>query len=107
MRERDGVKRLGQRPDLVDLHEQGVGCLLVHATREATQNYSLHTTGFAFDVARRYSSRRHALAFQFVLDRLTTLNEIAWVREPAAIHITVSSDASALLPLLRRVGSAP
>ena len=81
--------------------------LLVRSNIEATRNYSLHTTGWTFDVLRRYSSRAQARAFQFVLDRLTTLNEIAWVREPAAIHITVSSDASALLPLLRRVGSAP
>jgi hypothetical protein len=70
---------------------------------EATRNYSLHTTGWAFDVLRRYRSRRQALAFQFVLDRLQTLDAIAWVREPAAIHITVGGDASALLPLLDRL----
>ena len=28
---------------------------------------------------------------------------VAWVREPQAIHITVSRDAAALLPLLERV----
>ena len=56
---------------------------------EATHNYSLHTTGFAFDIARMYRSRSHALAFQFVLDRLTALGLIAWVREPEAIHVTV------------------
>ena len=61
--------------------------------REATRNYSLHTTGWAFDIARRYRSRRQALAFQFVLDRLQVLDAIAWVREPDAIHITVSRDA--------------
>jgi hypothetical protein len=38
-----------------------------------------------------------------VLDRLTALDLIAWVREPAAIHITVSADASALTPLIQRV----
>jgi Family of unknown function (DUF5715)/Transglycosylase SLT domain len=81
--------------------------LLMRSNIEATRNYSLHTTGWAFDIARRYSSRRQALAFQFVLDRLTALNLIAWVREPAAIHVTVSSDASALTPLLQRIGSAP
>lgn len=73
---------------------------LVRRNPEATQNFSLHTTGWAFDVLRRYRSRRHALAFQFVLDRLQALNVIAWVREPGAIHITASSDAQALLPLL-------
>ena len=62
---------------------------LVRRNREATRNYSLHTTGWAFDVARDYASRRQALAFQFVLDRLQVLDAIAWVREPGAIHITV------------------
>jgi soluble lytic murein transglycosylase-like protein len=58
--------------------------------REATGAYSLHTTGFAFDIARDYVSRGQALAFQFVLDRLTALGLIAWIREPQAIHITVA-----------------
>jgi hypothetical protein len=70
---------------------------------EATRRYSLHTTGWAFDVLREYGSRRQALAFQWVLDRLQALDVIAWVREPAAIHITVSSDAKVLLPLLDRL----
>ena len=75
--------------------------LLVKRNREATENYSLHTTGYAFDVLRRYRSRAQAQAFQFALDRLQSLNLIAWVREPAAIHITVSGEASRLEPLLR------
>ncbi len=76
---------------------------LVSRNREATRNYSLHTTGWAFDIARSYRSGRQALAFQFVLDRLQVLNAIAWVREPDAIHITVSRDAAALEPLLGRL----
>ena len=76
---------------------------LVGRNREATQHYSLHTTGWAFDVSRTYRSRAQALAFQFVLDRLQVLDAIAWVREPSAIHVTVSKDAKALLPLLDRV----
>jgi hypothetical protein len=76
---------------------------LVKTNFEATRNFSLHTTGWAFDVLRRYRSPRQAVAFQSVLDRLRSLNLIAWVREPAAIHITVSSDAAALTPLLDRV----
>jgi Family of unknown function (DUF5715) len=76
---------------------------LMRRNREATHNFSLHTTGWAFDVARDYTSRRQALAFQFVLDRLQVLDAIAWVREPGAIHITVSSDARSLLPLLDRL----
>src|SRR3954469_17973253 len=58
---------------------------------EATHNFSLHTTGWAFDISRTYRSRAQALAFQFMLDRLTALNMIAWVREPGAIHVTVAS----------------
>jgi hypothetical protein len=77
--------------------------LMTDSNIEATRNYSLHTTGWSFDVLRRYSSRRQALAFQFVLDRLTSLNLIAWVREPGAIHVTVASDAASLKPLLDRV----
>jgi hypothetical protein len=76
---------------------------LVRRNREATRNYSLHTTGWTFDIARIYESRRQALAFQFVLDRLQVLDVIAWVREPAAIHITAGDDAEALLPLLERL----
>lgn len=79
--------------------------LLVRRNREATRRYSLHTTGWAFDVLRDYRDRRHALAFQFVLERLRALDLIAWVREPAAIHVTVSSDAKALLGLLDRLKS--
>ncbi len=74
---------------------------LVGRNREATQRYSLHTTGFAFDILRRYAGARQATALQFALDRLQALNLIAWVREPAAIHVTVSGDAKRLVPLLR------
>jgi soluble lytic murein transglycosylase-like protein len=76
---------------------------LVKTNFQATRNFSLHTTGWAFDVLRRYRSPKQALAFQSVLDRLTSLNLIAWVREPTAIHITVSGDAAALKPLLSRI----
>jgi hypothetical protein len=58
---------------------------------QATHNFSLHTTGWAFDISRNYRSRTQALAFQFMLDRLTALDMIAWVREPSAIHVTVAS----------------
>lgn len=71
--------------------------LLTARNIEATRNFSLHTTGFAFDVLRSYATKKQALAFQFLLDRLTALNLIAWVREPAAIHITVAGDAARVL----------
>ena len=75
---------------------------LLRGNVQATAGYSLHTTGWAFDIARRYRGRAHALAFQFMLDRLTALDLIAWVREPAAIHVTVGPRAKDLLPLLER-----
>ncbi len=66
---------------------------LIGTNLEATKGFSLHTTGWAFDIARTYASRDQALAFQFLLDRLTVLNVIAWVREPGAIHVTVGPRA--------------
>ena len=74
--------------------------LLVARNIEATRNYSLHTTGWAFDILRRYRSRKQALAFEFMLNRLQSHDLIAWVREPAAIHVTVSSDAERLAAVL-------
>jgi hypothetical protein len=74
--------------------------LLAEENPEATSAYSLHTTGWAFDVKREYRTSAQAAAFQFMLDRLQSLNLISWVREPASIHITVSSDARALQSLI-------
>lgn len=74
--------------------------LLRGGNPEATRGYSLHTTGFSFDVRRRYQSREQARAFQFELNTLTARGLITWVREPAAIHITVSSDAAGLVDAL-------
>jgi hypothetical protein len=78
--------------------------LVAAANIEATHHYSLHTTGFTFDIRRAYSTHREALAFQFMLDRLQSMNMIAWVREPNAIHVTVSSAARVLEPLTRSIG---
>lgn len=75
--------------------------VLARRNIQATRAYSLHTTGFAFDVERRYRSRAQAVAFQYMLDRLQSLDLIAWVREPDAIHVTVSGDARRLEPLLQ------
>ena len=69
---------------------------------EATHAYSLHTTGYAFDVLRRYPTRAQAVAFQFLLDRLQAFNLLAWVREPAAIHLTASSEAAGLPAAFKR-----
>jgi len=66
---------------------------------EATQAYSLHTTGYAFDILRDYESDEQAQAFQFVLDRLRALDVIDYAIEPGAIHVTVSNEAAPLLDL--------
>ena len=95
----------GQQPLVVTstVRDDAYQRRLVARNGEATRNYSLHTTGWAFDIARRYRSRAHARAFQFVLDRLQVLDAIAWVREPGAIHVTAAPEGKALLPLLDRV----
>jgi hypothetical protein len=59
--------------------------------------------GWAFAISRDYASRRQALAFQYVLDRLQVLNVIAWSRGARAIHIAAGRRAAALEPLLARL----
>jgi hypothetical protein len=63
----------------------------------------LHATGYEFDIARRYRDHRQALAFQFMLDRLQTLNLIAWRRDADKIHIVVADSAGQLLPDVARL----
>lgn len=77
--------------------------VLMRVNANAARTYSIHTTGYAFDIARAYSSRRQADAFQFVLDRLTAVNAIAYIREAGAIHVAVASDAARKLAWLERV----
>jgi hypothetical protein len=99
-----GVKGISGRQPLVltsTVRDQRYQRLLVRGNIEATRNYSLHTTGWAFDVLRSYRTRAQGRAFEFMLGRLQSLDLIAWVREPAAIHVTVSSRASALTGLLK------
>jgi hypothetical protein len=57
---------------------------------------STHTTGWAFDLSRRYRSGAQAQALQFWLDRLTALDLIAWTREPDHIHVVVGPRAASL-----------
>ncbi len=93
------VKRISRQEPLVvtsTVRDERYQRVLLRRNREATPNYSLHTTGWAFDILRSYSSRAQALALQFMLDRLQSLDLIAWVREPGAIHVTASADAERL-----------
>ena len=74
--------------------------LLRRVNVNAAPSYSLHTTGYAFDLVRKYGSRRQAAALQFVLDRLQALNLIACVKERDAIHVTVATGAGRRLRAL-------
>lgn len=71
--------------------------LLVGVNPEATSEYSLHTTGWAFDIRRDYESKAQAEAFQYVLDRLRALALLDYAIEPGAIHVTVSNLGGELL----------
>jgi transglycosylase-like protein with SLT domain len=52
------------------------------------------TTGYTFAIDRRYGSPAQAAAFQAVLDRLQSLNLIAWARSVRTIQVTAASDAA-------------
>jgi hypothetical protein len=58
----------------------------------ADAGHGLHDAGFTFDVRRRYRSGAQAEAFQYMLDRLQSLNLIAWARDSNAIHVTTSGE---------------
>ena len=77
--------------------------LLTSVNPVATRAYSMHTTGYAFDIVRSYGSPRQAAAFAHVLRQLAAVNAIAYIKEFAAMHIAVASDARAKLELLRRL----
>jgi hypothetical protein len=102
-----GVKAIDPRAQPLrvtsSVRDQRYQNLLLQSNPEATSAFSLHTTGYTFDILRKYGSKKTADSFEFMLDRLQALNLIAWVREPAAIHITVSSDAKRLEGLLRKL----
>ncbi len=69
---------------------------------QATKALSQHTTGWAVDFSRSYRTGAQAQLFQWTLTRLQALNLIAWVREPTAIHMTFSSEATeTFAPVLR------
>ena len=54
---------------------------------------SVHATGYAFDLRRRYGSGAQAEAFQWTLERLEALGLIAWTRGNTVIHVVVSPRA--------------
>jgi hypothetical protein len=64
---------------------------------EATRNYSLHTTGWSFDIKRDYGSPDQERAFQYALDHLRSLALLDYAIEPGAIHVTVSEEGEKLI----------
>lgn len=52
------------------------------------------TTGWAFTIDRHYVRPAQAQAFQWLLDRLQSLNLVAWAPAGSVLHITVASDAA-------------
>ena len=54
--------------------------------------------GIRLETSRHYVSRKQALAFQYMLDRLQAWNLIAWGRAESTIAIVVGPDAAKVLP---------
>jgi len=71
---------------------------LMRVNTMAARSYSVHTTGYAFDIARAWNSKKQAAAVQFTIDRMMAHGLIAYIKEPHAIHIAVSKDAAKLVP---------
>jgi hypothetical protein len=64
----------------------------------------LQSTGYSFGIARRYGNHAEAEAVQFMLDRLTAMNLIAWARAGPVLEITAATDAAGLGPWLDAAG---
>lgn len=55
-------------------------------------------SGIRVEVLRRYKSRRQALAFEYLLDRLQAWNLIAWGRGETTLAIVAAPGATKVLP---------
>jgi hypothetical protein len=80
---------------------------LIGVNVQATRKFSLHTTGFAFDILRNFRTRAQERATIATLERLRALNVIDFVYEPAALHVTVGPRAEELLPVLDKLIERP
>ena len=74
---------------------------LMRVNVNAARTYSLHTTGYTFDIDRMLS-RRQERALRWALDRLTAMNAVAYITETGCFHVAVSSRAANELGLIRR-----
>jgi hypothetical protein len=78
------------------VRDQGYQDALQETNAQATTEYSLHTTGYSFDLARDLPDREQR-ALVYALERLRALNVVDWVSEPGAFHVTVGPGAGPLL----------
>ena len=88
------------RPEaLAVLRLIGDGGRAIAHTAPLTVTSSLVTepTGWTFVLARRYRTPAQAQALQFLLDRLTALDLVAWERDRDTLRVTVSARAAELL----------
>jgi hypothetical protein len=74
---------------------------LMRVNVNAARTYSMHTTGYAFDIDRTMSARQEN-AVRWVLDRLTAMNAVAYITETGCFHVAVSSAAANELGLIAR-----
>ncbi len=82
----------------------GAGPLTVTGTvtdqayaRRAGVGYAASSTGWGLRLSRHYASPAQAGALQSVLDRLQSLNLIAWTRDASLLDLVVAGDAAAWL----------
>ena len=68
---------------------------LIASNIQATREFSLHTTGFAIDIAKPPAEN----TLRFLLERLQALNVISWVEEPGAFHMTVGREGQSFIPI--------
>lgn len=65
--------------------------------RRAAVGYPASSTGWGLRVSRHYVSAAQAEALQSLLDRLQSLNLIAWTRDGSVLDLVVAGDAAAWL----------
>ncbi len=83
----------GLRPEAYELAVYlAAGVRSVSGSRAPLTVTRLYPDGWSFDVRRDYATPAQAGAFQYMLDRLQSLNLIAWVRGPDEIHVTAADE---------------
>jgi uncharacterized membrane protein YbhN (UPF0104 family) len=71
---------------------------LMRAAGATIPRYSLLTTGYAFELRRKYESTTHAAAVQYVLERLQARNMVTWTRDGEVLRVTAGDRTRALVP---------